>query len=57
MKIRVTEIECTADELRQSNTVAEGALNLIRNLFNGTIPEDENEVEQQGEKEANNEEI
>ena len=54
MKIRttVTEIECTAEELRQSNTVAEGALNLIRNLFNGTIPEDENEVEQQGDNDG-----
>lgn len=50
MKIKVTEIECTAEELRQSNTVADGALNLIRNLFNGTIPEDENEVEEQGDQ-------
>ena len=54
MKIRttVTEVECTAEELRQSNTVAEGALNLIRNLFNGTIPEDENEVKQQGDNDG-----
>ena len=48
MKIKVTEIECTAEELRQSNTVADGALNLIRNLFNGPISEEDIE-EQQGE--------
>ncbi len=52
MKIKVTEIECTAEELRQSNTVADGALNLIRNLFNGTISEEDAEVEEQkGEQE------
>ena len=52
MKIKVTEIECTAEELRQSNTVADGALNLIRNLFNGTISEENTEVEEQtGEQE------
>ena len=53
MKIKVTEIECTAEELRQSNTVADGALNLIRNLFNGTISEDESEDKEQ-EHEADN---
>lgn len=47
MKIKVTEIECTAEELRQSNTVADGALNLIRNLFNGTISSEESEIEEQ----------
>jgi hypothetical protein len=44
MKIKVTEIECSAEELRQSNTVADGALNLIRNLFNGTISEEESDM-------------
>ena len=46
MKIKVTEIECSAEELRQSNTVADGALNLIRNLFNGTISEEESDIEE-----------
>lgn len=46
MKIKVTEIECTAEELRQSNTVADGALNLIRNLFNGTISEEEPDIDE-----------
>lgn len=34
MKIRVTEIECNADELRQSNTMAESFTNLLRGCFN-----------------------
>ncbi len=34
MKIKVTEIECTANELRQSNTIADGLLNLLRGAFN-----------------------
>lgn len=37
MKIKVTEIECSAEELRQSNTAAEGFLNLFRNAFNGPL--------------------
>lgn len=40
MKIKtiVTEIECTADDLRQSNSLSEGFLNILRNCFNGTMP-------------------
>lgn len=34
MKIRVTEIECNADELRQSNTLADSFTNLLRGCFN-----------------------
>ena len=39
MKIRteITEIECSAEELRQSNTVADGFLNAMRKAFNGPI--------------------
>ena len=33
MKIRVTEIECNADELRQSNTLADSFSNLLRAVF------------------------
>lgn len=33
MKIKVTEIECNADELRQSNTLADSFSNLLRNAF------------------------
>ena len=34
MKIRVTEIECNAEELRQSNTMADSFTNLLRGCFN-----------------------
>ena len=41
MKIKTTvtetEIECNAEELRQSNTVAEGLLNVMRRAFNGPL--------------------
>ena len=39
MKIRteITEIECSAEELRQSNTVSDGFLNAMRKAFNGPI--------------------
>ena len=33
MKIKVTEIECSAEELRQSNSVTDGFLNVLRNAF------------------------
>lgn len=39
MKIEVnkvsTSIECTSDELRQSNTLSDGLTNTLRALFNG----------------------
>lgn len=47
MKIKVTEIECSAEELRQSNTVADGAINILRNLFNGVISTDITEEEEE----------
>ena len=34
MKIKITEIECTAEELKQSNSVADGFRNMLRNAFN-----------------------
>ena len=37
IKTTTTEIECTADELRQSNTVADGFLNILRSSFNGPL--------------------
>ena len=36
MKIRVTEIECNAEELRQSNTLADSFVNLLRGCFTRT---------------------
>ena len=41
MKIKVTEIECTSEEIRQSNNLAEGIHNLLRGVFNGIISDDE----------------
>lgn len=41
MKIKTTttttEIECNADELRQSNTVSDAILNAMRRAFNGPM--------------------
>lgn len=34
MKLRVTELECDANELRQSNTLADSLANLLRGTFN-----------------------
>ena len=34
MKLKVTEIEASAEELRQSNSLADGLSKLLRNAFN-----------------------
>lgn len=43
MKIRTTTtvIECSADELRQSNSAADAFMNVFRRAFNGAVPEPE----------------
>lgn len=44
MKIKVTEIEASAEELRQSNSLADGLTRMLRNAFNPypcDIPETE----------------
>lgn len=53
MKIKITEIEANAEELRQSNTIAEGITRLFRNAFNpyyntqnDVVEDDESEEEQ-----------
>ena len=45
MRIKVTEIEASAEELRQSNSLAESFTRMMRNAFKGadTIYEDEEE--------------
>lgn len=57
IKTTVTEIECTANELRQSNTVTDGILNVLRGCFNNMPSdcedEDEDEDEDEGDKEVN----
>lgn len=52
MKIRVTEIECNAEELRQSNTLADGFMNLLRGCFAGTV---NRTTDNQDEEDSDNE--
>lgn len=35
IKINTTEIECTANELKQSNSLSAGLYNMLRGVFNG----------------------
>ena len=50
---RITDIEATAEELRQSNSLADGFKNLLRHSFNPTMAdfycEDEDEKERSNE--------
>lgn len=52
IKTTITEIECNAEELRQSNTVSDGLINAMRRAFNGPLsftcaePEEESEEEE-----------
>lgn len=55
IKTTVTEIECSANELRQSNALSDGIYNLLRGCFNNLTSdceesEDEDEIE--SEKQA-----
>ena len=54
MKIRttVTEIECTANELRQSGTLSDGLCNLLRGCFNNMVSDCEDSEENDGESES-----
>lgn len=56
MKIRttVTEIECNAEELRQSNSLSDAFYGALRKAFNGPVyagTDDEDEEEEKEEKE------
>lgn len=50
IKTTLTEIECSAEELRQSTSLSDGLYNAIRRAFNGplqcTKPEEESEEEE-----------
>lgn len=50
MKIRTTEIECSANELRQCNTVADGILNILKGCFNNLSSDCEDEEETESEE-------
>lgn len=43
MKIKtvVTEVECSADDLRQSNSLADAFTGILRRCFNGEVSEEE----------------
>jgi len=43
----ITEIECSAEELRQSNTLADGLTNLFRRTFNGPVMNFQNDDEEE----------
>lgn len=46
IKTTVTEIECTANELRQSNALSDGFYNLLRGCFNNMTSDcDEDDAE------------
>ena len=46
MRIRVTEIEADAKELRESNTLAQNLANMLARCFQNTEPLDEDEQEE-----------
>lgn len=49
IKTTVTEIECTANELRQSSTLSDGFCNLLRGCFNNITSDcDEDDAEDEG---------
>ena len=58
IKTTVTEIECTANELRQSSTLSDGLYNLLRGCFNNMTSDcddaeddaEDQEVESEGEE-------
>lgn len=47
MKIKITEIEANAEEIRQSNTLADGLTRLFRNMLNPyyNMPNDDDKNE------------
>lgn len=55
IKTTTTEIECTANELRQSNTLSEGLYNMLRGCFNN-VTSDCEESEDKDPAEGNDEE-
>lgn len=53
IKTTITEIECTANELRQSNTLSDGIFNMLRGCFNNLTSDcEESEDEEQTESEV-----
>ncbi len=55
IKTTVTEIECTANELRQSNGLSDGLYNMLRGFFNN-MASDREESEDEDTAEGSDEE-
>ncbi len=51
MKIRITEIEADAQELKASNSVADGFLTIMRKVFNGCLNTDGIKYDEEEEEE------
>lgn len=51
MKIKITEIEASAEELRQSNSLADGLTRIMRTAFNSYSfsTDEEEQTEREGE--------
>jgi len=52
IKTTITEIECTANELRQSNTLSDGLYNALRGCFNNFASDCEEDDEEDTESES-----
>lgn len=50
MRIKITEIEADAKELRESNTLAQNFANMLSRCFQNTEPLDEDEQEDEGDR-------
>ncbi len=55
IKTTVTEIECTANELRQSNALSDGFYNMLRGCFNNMTSDCDDDIED--EEHAESEEV
>ena len=60
MKIKTitttTEIECNAEELRQSNSVSDSILGALRRAFNGPLPSTAYTAPKESDEEEENDE-
>ena len=52
IKTTVTEIECSANELRQSNALSDGFYNILRGCFNNMTSDCEDDIEDEDEIES-----
>lgn len=52
IKTTITEIECTANELRQSNTLSDGLCNALRGCFNNLSSDYDEDDEEDEEAES-----